>query len=146
MGLLVCSFGPTLACARAGTLVWGVEGSNACPAGSSVITDEYQCQAAAATAGKAWSHSGSWSNFPRGCFYYTVNSGVVLNRDATGGANPGDMPLCAVAATGLRSRVCLGVSLFVCACVCLCGATVSVCVSVFFSFFPPFFLCVCVCV
>ncbi len=89
----------TRACARAGKLVWGALNTNACPAGSSVITDAAQCQAAAATAGKGWSGSGSWPDAPRGCAWYTGGT-VFLNTHPTGAADPDRQPLCAVAATG----------------------------------------------
>ena len=85
---------------RAGKLAWGAANTNACPAGSSVITDAAQCQAAAATAGKTWYGSDSWSSYPRGCYGYTGNSAVWLNTHPTGAAHPYDQPLCAVAATG----------------------------------------------
>ncbi len=82
-------------------------GSNECPAGSSVITDEAQCQAAAATAGKVWAGSVNGPAYPRGCYWVTINinSNVLLNTHPTGGAYQYDQPLCAVAATGARARV-----------------------------------------
>ena len=88
--------------ARAGKLEWGEPGTNYCPAGAYVITDEAQCIAAAATAGKGWSASNSGSTWPRGCFWDTVGGYVWLNTHPTGGTNPRDQPLCAVAATGAR--------------------------------------------
>ncbi len=92
-------------CARAGKLAWGVQGANACPAGSSVINDAAQCQAAAATAGQAWAGSFSFSNEPRGCYWVTGSGSVGLNTHPTGAAHPKDQLLCAVPATGLRAHV-----------------------------------------
>ncbi len=102
--------------ARAGKLAWGVKGSNACPAGSSVITDVAQCQAAAATAGKTWRDGRYKSTSPRGCYDYYLqvfgeafsDNGVYLNTHPTGAAEASSTPLCAVPATG------------VCACACAC--------------------------
>ncbi len=87
----------------AGKLAWGALNTNACPAGSSVISDEAQCQAAAATAGKGWYGSASVSTDPRGCAWYTAGYGVALNTHPTGAANPDTQPLCAVG-TGALSR------------------------------------------
>jgi hypothetical protein len=98
--LFLCLSAPTHACVRAGKLAWGVKGSNACPAGSYIITDATQCRAAAATAGKPWANVGSWYDNPRGCFWYTVNNDVNLNTHSTGRADPNRQPLCAVPATG----------------------------------------------
>ena len=85
-------------------------GSNACPAGSYVITDAAQCQAAAATAGKGWVGSVSYSAEPRGCYLYTLSGNVALNTHPTGAAHPVDQPLCAVgtgpACVRARLRVC----------------------------------------
>jgi hypothetical protein len=90
---------------RAGNFVWGVNGSNACPAGSSVITGRYstdydQCQAAAAAAGKVFAGNGDWSAYPRGCIWSAFYGNVVLNTHPTGAAYPGDIPLCALPTTG----------------------------------------------
>ncbi len=91
-------------CVCAGSFVWGINGSNAlCPAGSSVITDAAQCQAAAAAAGLPWDQSGSWTTFPRGCFSYTDGT-VALNTGATGAEKSGSAPLCAVPATGVLAQ------------------------------------------
>jgi hypothetical protein len=75
--------------------VFGDADSNSCPAGSYVITDVTQCQSAAATAGKGWGGSASYSEYPRGCY---GQGGVLvrLNTHPTGGANPDAQPLCAV--------------------------------------------------
>ena len=81
---------------RAGKLVWSDPGSTSCPAGSYVITDVTQCQSAAATAGKGWGGSYSYSNAPRGCYGAAASSNVVLNTHPTGGANPDLQLLCAI--------------------------------------------------
>ncbi len=91
-------------CVCAGSFVWGINGSNACPAGSSVITDAAQCQAAAAAAGLRWDRSyDGLTTFPRGCFLDTDGT-VALNTDATGAEKSGSQPLCAVPATGVRAQ------------------------------------------
>jgi hypothetical protein len=100
----------TRARARAGKLAWGAFNTNYCPAGSYVITNVAQCQAAAATAGKPWLGSGSSVDDnlkPYGCFWYTaVYSGYVYsNRNTNGKATSLAQPLCAVPATGVYTRV-----------------------------------------
>jgi hypothetical protein len=89
--------------ARTGKLAWGVKGTNECPAGSYVIVDEVQCQAAAATAGKAWQGRTSQATWARGC---ALQYGEVwLNAHPTGAADARDQPLCAVGAAGASDRV-----------------------------------------
>ena len=96
------------ACVRAGVIAWGVQGANACPAGSYVIVDEAQCQAAAKTAGKVWGGSVSGSSFPHGCFGTRIDDNVYYNPHPTGGTSSGWSPLCAVGAAGASGcvRVC----------------------------------------
>ncbi len=104
VGVCVGVPAPAHACARAG-VAWGAANTNACPAGSYVIVDEAQCRAAAATAGKGWYGSGSYSNRPRGCSGATAGSVAVLfNTHPTGAANPYSQPLCAAGTTGVRTR------------------------------------------
>ncbi len=84
--------------------MWGAPGSNVCPAGSYVIVDSSQCQAAAAGQGWSWHgmSDGSMSDAPRGCYGYLGGSSVKLNTHATGGLGYNYyQPLCAVAA-GVR--------------------------------------------
>ncbi len=108
----VCLPAPTRACARAGAgkLAWGAFGTDACPAGSSVITDYAQCKAAAATAEKTFMPNNvSADGAPRGCYCYLATAticNVVLNTHPTGGTNDGAAPLCAFPATGgwVRAR------------------------------------------
>ncbi len=88
---------------RAGIVSWGAAGSNACPAGSYVIVDEAQCQAAAATTRKDWRGGESLPGMPRGCYWYTSTSNVYLNAHATGAAFQYAQPLCAVG-TGPRTH------------------------------------------
>jgi hypothetical protein len=92
------------ACVRAGVLAWGVKGTNVCPAGSYVIVDEAQCQAAAATAGKGWKDSSSHATWARGCIV-SFEREVWLNPHPTGAADSSDQPLCAVGAAGARDCV-----------------------------------------
>ncbi len=69
-----------------------------------MITDEAQCKAAAATAGKKWWGSEFVPTEPRGCYWSEYNFFVYVNPHPTGGANPDCKPLCAVlAATGATS-------------------------------------------
>ncbi len=131
----VCLSSATHACACAGKLAWGAANTNACPAGAYVIVDYAQCEAAAATAGKAWYRSGSWADEPRGCFWLTADNYVYLNTHPTGGAAPFDQPLCAVGAAGSQcafvcARACVCVSVCVCACACVHFVRVCVCVCV----------------
>ncbi len=87
-----------LACA--GIFLFGVKGSNACPAGSYVIVDEAQCKIAAETAGQGYFGSVPGSGFPRGC---SLGSVVQFSTDPTGGADPNMQPLCGVG-TGPRAQ------------------------------------------
>jgi hypothetical protein len=82
--------------ARAGKLAWGEQGTNACPAGSSAITDVAQCQAAAKTAGKNWYGSSKDAGSPRWCSWLTNVKMVYFNTHPTGAANQYGQPLCAV--------------------------------------------------
>ncbi len=95
MCLFVC-LAATRACARA--VAWGNEYTNYCPAGSYVITDAAQCEAAAATVGRGWAGSTSASYAPRGCYANTLEHGgwVFRNRDPTGSGSSGRQLLCAV--------------------------------------------------
>lgn len=91
-----------------GKFVDGIHGTNNCPAGSSYITTEVDCVAAAVNclAGvddgdcSTWIYhmSGSWAYNPKGCFYDGGNNGgsdVFWNTHATGGHNQvGDRPIC----------------------------------------------------
>ncbi len=87
--MAVCSL---LHPACAGKTVFGLKGSNTCPAGSYVIVDVAECESAAATAGQRYFGTVG-SNFPRGCSLATI---VQLSTDPTGTANPNMQPLCAV--------------------------------------------------
>ncbi len=107
----------------AGKLAWGPNNTNACPAGSSVIVDEAQCQAAAATVGMVYGGSVSYAGRPRGCYWVTGSGTVGLNTHPTGAANQYIQPLCAVAATGVRVMC-------VRACVRACARGSRVCVCV----------------
>ena len=75
--------------------------TNACPAGSSKITDFTTCQTAAAFLGRMFSGSSIFSSlyFPSGCYLSYLNaaiSSVYFNNDPTGKAVPSSQPLCRV--------------------------------------------------
>ena len=130
--LFVCLFAAALPLALplpqqracAGKTVFGLKGSNTCPAGSYVIVDVAECQSAAAAAGQRYFGTVG-SNFPRGCSLATV---VQLSTDATGTANPNMQPLCAVGTGPLAecAFVCACASERACDCVCV-RACVCVC-------------------
>ncbi len=90
----------------AGKTVFGLKGSNTCPAGSYVIVDVAECQSAAAAAGQRY-YGTVGADFPRGCSFGII---VQLSTDPTGTAKPNMQPLCAVG-TGphqcVSVRVCL---------------------------------------
>ncbi len=87
----------------AGLYVSGAAGSNACPAGSVRIEAEAACRAAAAAAGtlvgSGSGFSGTWSDYPKGCYYYTSNNYAAFNTHVVGAGNPNAQLLCA-AVTG----------------------------------------------
>jgi hypothetical protein len=85
----------------AGAYVSGDLGSNACPAGSVRIETEAACRTAAAAAGKtAWStFVVTYSDFPRGCYYYTGLNDAYFNTHAVGAGNCYTQLLCAALAT-----------------------------------------------
>ncbi len=86
----------------AGAYVSGAEGSNECPAGSARIEAEAACRTAAAAAGKtpAYSFVGTYSYYPRGCYYWTSDNNAWFNTHAAGGGWPGAQLLCAALTTG----------------------------------------------
>ncbi len=95
---------------RAGKLTWGALNTNACPAGSFVITDAAECQVAAGTAGMPWVGDPLRDPFiPRGCIGEPSREGggggnvVYLNTHPTGNNNPVFQPLCTVGAAGVRA-------------------------------------------
>jgi hypothetical protein len=75
--------------------------TNACPAGSSKITDFTTCQTAAAFLGRMFSGSSIFSSllFPSGCYLSYLDiatSFVYFNIHPTGAAASGAQPLCRV--------------------------------------------------
>ncbi len=85
----------------AGAYVAGAAGSNACPAGSARIETEAACRTAAAAAGKTFDGVGTYSFFPRGCYYTTgSNNYAVFNTHAVGAGQSGSQLLCAAVTTG----------------------------------------------
>ena len=88
---------PRVARVRA-AYVKGDDGSNVCPANSAKIWDEPTCVDAAASVGATFQSTGTYADYPSGCYYWsgTFNSGgVYLNTHATGAADSGSTPLCA---------------------------------------------------
>jgi hypothetical protein len=75
--------------------VYGDLGSNACPAGSTRITELAACQSAAAAQGKAWGRNDSWSAHPAGCLLN--GDAVYFNTIAPGSGSSASRPLCAIA-------------------------------------------------
>ncbi len=111
---------PSVRCPRlcaavscAGSYVWGYPNANDCPAPSSVITDYWQCKAAASytiSEGHAFdTNFYNYSSLPRGCFLWTgpgdANGFLVFNGNAVGTADPDGLLLCAVPVTGVRLRI-----------------------------------------
>ena len=87
----------------AGAYVSGDAGSNACPAGSVRIATAAACRTAAAAAGKlvgsGSGFSGTWSGYPRGCYYYYTSSIAYFNTHAVGAGRSDAQLLCAALAT-----------------------------------------------
>ncbi len=89
------------ACAHAcaATYATNAADTNACPAGSSKITTEATCAAAAAFLGRTYSGFVSSPLFPSGCYLDTTAAPVAfvrLNKDPTGSAASVAQPLCRV--------------------------------------------------
>jgi hypothetical protein len=81
----------------AGVYVWGVAGSNDCPANASRIPTEAACRIAAIATGEfGWSGSSADANFPRGCYSF---GGFNWNPHTVGAGNAGARLLC-IAPTG----------------------------------------------
>ncbi len=93
--------------------VWGDAGSNACPDGSTRITDQDQCEAAGPVMGEEWSSSLTAESDPKGC--YKDSQKVYFNRHDTGGTACADCKLlCKAAAvtatpapTSMYARACV---------------------------------------
>ncbi len=85
----------------AGAYVSGAAGSNACPAGSARIETEAACRTAAAAAGKTPGSPfvGTWSAYPRGCFYDTGSNNAWFNTHTVGAGASGYQLLCAAIVT-----------------------------------------------
>jgi hypothetical protein len=85
----------------AGAYVSGARGSNECPAGSARIETEDACRTAAAAAGKTPSSTfvGTWSIYPRGCFYDTFDNNANFNTHAVGAGLSYVQLLCAAIVT-----------------------------------------------
>jgi hypothetical protein len=79
----------------AGAYVYGVGGSNSCPATSARIVDATACEAAAASAGKPWGGSQAVSTTPRGCYLVTSSNYVWFNTHTAGAGSSTARLLCA---------------------------------------------------
>jgi hypothetical protein len=88
-------------CCLAGFYVSGAAGSNECPAGSVRIEAEAACRTAAAAAGKtpAYYFVGTYSDEPRGCYYFAAGNEALFNTHAVGAGLSGSQLLCAALAT-----------------------------------------------
>jgi hypothetical protein len=73
--------------------VKGTLNSNTCPAGSARIATEAACQTAASAMGLGYGSSGSYSNYPKGCYQWS-DGAVYFNQHATGGADAQSQLLC----------------------------------------------------
>ena len=87
------------------TYALGSSGSNSCPSGSTRITTESACGAAASANGVLYSQSVTNSYYPRGCFKH--NSKYYFNGHSRGDTQSGMAPVCtqgsaATAAPGTR--------------------------------------------
>ncbi len=87
----------------AGAYVSGAAGSNTCPEGSVRIETEAACRTAATAAGKMLNFVGTYSDSPRGCYYWTSNNVANFNTHAVGAGAPDARLLCAAATTGAPS-------------------------------------------
>ncbi len=79
--------------------VYGLDGSNECPSGSTRITDEAACAAAATATGKsanAGSIAENLGDYPSGCYWFRASSEqrVYLNQASPGAGSPGTQLLC----------------------------------------------------
>ncbi len=86
----------------AGAYVSGAAGSNECPAGSARIETEAACRTAAAAAGKTPDPSlfvETEPDYPRGCYYYSIDNYAYFNTHAVGAGSSGSRLLCAALAT-----------------------------------------------
>ena len=89
----------------AGAYISGAAGSNACPAGSVRIATEAACRTAVAAAGKTPSTStsspfvGTFSSFPRGCYFWTTSNNAYFNTHAVGAGCFNAQLLCAAVTT-----------------------------------------------
>jgi hypothetical protein len=79
----------------AGAYVLGTINTNSCPTGSSVITTEAQCQAAATALGLRYAASTNYGTQPRGCARSASLNTVEFNSHASGAADPDYAPICA---------------------------------------------------
>jgi hypothetical protein len=81
--------------------VSGAAGSNECPAGSVRIETEAACRTAAAAAGKTVGSTfvGTWSAYPRGCFYDSTNT-AFFNTHAVGAGFSAQLLCAALVTTG----------------------------------------------
>ncbi len=86
----------------AGVYDLGADGSNACPAGSVRIETELACRIAAAATNMIPGSSfvGTWSVYPRGCYYNTYYDNAYFNTDPVGAGNSRGQLLCARSTTG----------------------------------------------
>ncbi len=79
----------------------GADGSNECPAGSVRIETEAACRTAADAAGKyvASGIVGTFSNYPRGCYYFSSGGFAYFNTHLSGAGRAGYQLLCAAVTT-----------------------------------------------
>jgi hypothetical protein len=88
--------------------VAGVAGSNECPAGSVRIVTAAVCRSAVTAAGKTIPSNfvETDSEFPRGCYYYTVLNKAFFNTHAVGAGYSGGQLLCSVTTGAPLTRRC----------------------------------------
>jgi hypothetical protein len=79
----------------AGLYIYGVAGSNECPAKTARIVDTAMCERASAAAGLSFYGSTTSSNTPRGCSVGT-SSRTFLNTDLVGAGQANSRLLCTV--------------------------------------------------
>lgn len=77
--------------------VIGTQGADSCPTGTVPINDVTTCQSAAQYLVKNWDGTDSKVDRPPGCYMAGDNTGVNLNEDQGGHANPAASPVCQAA-------------------------------------------------
>ena len=105
-----CGTAEGLAChampSCAGAYMYGVAGSNTCPAGSVRIEAEAACRIAALAAGKTFSSVVTYSYYPRGCYIWTDDNKAYFNTDSVGAGEASSRLICAALCDGCTAGAC----------------------------------------